>query len=185
MIMNRLALCSPDPKLCPKYLQHVLKNLESFLGGRQTKVSNQNEVFVRIFYSHLTYQIKPNFVLKLFFNDLLKIFQTCFTHLVGTQDLAWDRVNTTQVDSWSYDTSIKRHDKKYGVHAIFHVFGRSGGCRIFWQKPHFDLKLLFDVLLKNFLNIFYTCCRYLGHSLGSGEHNASRFMIIRYFNQDT
>ena len=66
----------------------------------------------------------------------------------------------------------------------FYIFGRSGGCRIFWQSPLPDLQMLFDVVLKNFLDIFYTCCRHLKHSLGSGEHNALWFMIVSYFNQD-
>ena len=34
--------------------------------------------------------------------------------------------------------------------------------------------------LENFLHTFYICCRYLKHSLGSGEHNALWFMIVRH-----
>ena len=68
----------------------------------------------------------------------------------------------------------------FASHTIFYGFGMSDGCRIFWQSPLFDLQMLFDVLLETFLHTFYICCRYLKHSLGSGEHNALWFMIVRH-----
>ena len=107
--MNQSALCSPDPKLCFKYPQHVYTMCRKFF--RRTT------------------------------NNICKSY-------------------------------------------YFYIFGRSGGCRIFWQSPLPDLQMLFDVRLKNFLHIFYTCCRYLKHNLVSEEHNAFWFMIVWYFNQN-
>ena len=56
-----------------------------------------------------------------------------------------------------------------------------------WPTKNIKIVWLANVVLrcsKKCSTHFYTCCRYLKHSLGSGEHNALWFMIVWYFNQD-
>ena len=93
-------------------------------------------------------------------------------------------LNTYNMCKKCLENFLEQRETIFASHTIFYDFGMSDGCRIFWQSTLCYLQMLFDVVLKNFLDIFYTCCRYLKHSLGSGEHNALWFMIVSYFNQD-
>ena len=52
------------------------------------------------------------------------------------------------------ESFLEQRQTTFASHAIFYGFGMSDGCRIFWQSPLFDLQMLFDVVLKNFLDIF-------------------------------